>query len=207
MFSIKITIDRSGDTTLFERASRRLRNPRDMMRKIGVLIMSSAVRRLENVLRKDSDAIRSGRPAASLRVSPQGQGSGDTIFSLSDTEVEVGSNLPYAAQVHFGGTIFPKGNALAIPMDPRLRRLGISPRELPDDQIKRLFFRPSKSGKPNVIGVLLLAPKSKRGKVKLLYTLALLVRQRPRPFLFVDEEDQQVMREAIFPAHLGLTNN
>ncbi len=204
-FGVTFNTTSSGNLAMFEQASNRIQNTRGLMEKIGVLEMNSAVRRVQAHTDKGDGGTSEGKLAASLNVGDTGQGNENSVFRLSDEKVVVGSNLPYAAQYHHGGTIYPdKADALAIPMDPKLRRLGIGPRDLPEDQQERLFFRPSKSGKPNVIGVLLLPTKTGRGRTRLLFTLALLVRQEPHPFLLVDDNDLKTIREDLLPAHLEL---
>ncbi|MCO6436544.1 MAG: hypothetical protein J5J06_05605 [Phycisphaerae bacterium] len=199
---INITVTRSGDLAMFPRTADRLRKPRKFLAAVGVQLMSSAVRRLPGVLSTSDDAVRTGRLAASLRVNASGGGSANTIFRLTDRSVTVGSNLPYAAQVHYGGTIYPnQADALAIPLVPQLKRQDISPSQHPEKE--RIFFRRHEGGKPNVFGLLFLAPKSKRGKPRLLYALAYLVQQRARPFLYADDNDKRTIAEEIFPKFLA----
>lgn len=124
-FAVTTTVTITGDREMFERASKAHRNFRPLLKQIGVLAMARGVERLETVLSDNADAVRTGRLAASITAGTTGTGGGDTVFTLSDSRVEVGTNLVYAAQVQFGGTILPvKGKALAIPLDPRLQRLG-----------------------------------------------------------------------------------
>lgn len=211
-----LTLEIHGDRELFERTSKAVRRPREFMGKVGVLAMSSAVQRLETVLRQDDDAVRTGHLAASLMVGSGGSGGTEhTIWELSDTEVQCGSNLVYAAQVHFGGTILPvNAKALAIPLTDALKRAGLGPREV-DPSGELLRFQPISTGKPNVFGLLIDDPQELTGRQKKprggtaygpgpLFVLAYWVIQEPRPFLFFDEADQRVISEELWPAHLEL---
>jgi len=187
---LRLSVAIEGDREMFVRTARTLNNTRPLVEAIGVLGLSSMGRRLATVL-KQGDAIRSGRLAASLTM-----GGAGNVFELSDTEVAVGSNLPYAAQVHFGGFILPKdAKALAIPLDPILQRQGIGPREYAGE----LRFQPIMGAKPNVMG-LLIDDKADAP----MYALAYWVNQPARPYAYWDEEDQRVIDEELFPAFLGL---
>ena len=142
-FGVQTTLEITGDKELLKRAAAKHRNPRPLMRQVGVLGMSSAVRRLQTVLKQSDDAVRSGRLAASLNVGPMGQGgNANSIFDLSNSMVTVGTNLLYAAQVHFGGTIMPRNaKALAIPLIPSLQRQQIGPLELDPTRELLQFIR------------------------------------------------------------------
>ncbi len=187
------------------------------MRMIGVHAMGRAVGRLESVLSPDPDAVRSGRLAASLTVGPTGQGGGgDSVFELTDTSVTVGSNVPYAAMIQFGGVIEPREKkALAIPLLPELQRNQISPFDLdPDRTILELI--PYTGGKPNVFALLINPEKAPTGRQRKtrgrleayppgpLYALAHWVTREPAPYLFWDDEDDRVLNEDLVPAWLGI---
>ena len=215
MFSVRITV--SGDRKLFERVSTRLRQPRTLMRMIGVHAMGQAGGRLESVLSPDPDAVRSGRLAASLTVgSTGGGGNADSVFELTDTSVTVGSNVPYAAMIQLGGVIEPREKkALAIPLLPVLQRNQISPFDLDPDRTL-LKFVPYTGGKPNVFALLInpeRAPTGRQRKMRgrleayppgPLYALAYWVTREPAPFLYWDDEDNRVLNEELVPAWLGL---
>ena len=205
-FAVETRIEIGGDRKLFERVSNSLRNTRELFERIGVLGMSSAARRLEQVLSDDPDAVRTGRLAASLRASRQGGSSPDTIFELGAFEVTIGSNVPYAAQVHFGGRIEPTGGrkAIAIPLLAQIKRSGIWPSEA-DPQRNILTFVPVDGGaKGNVIG-LLVDEEGLFGQAgEALYLLARYVDQEPRPFLFWDDDDRRTIENRLIPVWLGL---
>jgi phage gpG-like protein len=216
--NLSITVDLSGDRTVFERAAKALRKPRDLMRRIGVLAMSRGQKRLRALFSSSEEAIRSGRLLSSLGVSPAGAAGSDGIFELEDARVRVGSNVPYAAQFQFGGTIVPKeGKALAIPLLPQLKRAGLWPRAL-DPKRELLQLIPGKGGGPAVLinpeapkvgrqrkarGVL---PKI-RGVPEFppgpLFVLVKSVTQKPKPFLFFDAEDERRIADELIPAWLG----
>ncbi len=197
-FTVQTRLEIKGDGQ-FARVAERLRNPRPLMKKVGVLMMSSALGRLPKVLRQGGDVVRSGRLSASIRAGVSGRAGRDTVFRLSDTRVQVGSNLPYAAQVHFGGTILPKkGKALAIPLLARLQRQGMAPADFPKGA---LDFVPAKRKSGGLIGFLVDADEragtlaGKRRKRDLsrrtaLFMLVAKVTQRPRPYLFFDAQDE-----------------
>lgn len=217
--ALSITVKLTGDVGRVQRTQAALRNPRPLMKRIGVLFQSSANRRLTQVLRQDGDTIRTGRlmaaiPAGDPNTGTPGRMTGDSIFDLSEASVTIGVNLPYAAQVHFGGTIVPKdAKALAIPVVDALKRDRIGPSELdPDRSI--LKFVPVKGGKPNIIGVLVDEPqlltgrqRKPRGKTAygpgILYVLASSVTQPPRPFLLIDDDDQRIIRDELIPAWIN----
>ena len=192
--NMKMTI--TGDRAMFERAAKALRNPKPLMQRVGTLALSSSVRRLSSVL-KQGDAIRTGRLGASL--SPGGEAN---VFEISDFQAIVGTNLPYAAQVQYGGTILPKNaKALAIPLDPQIARQGLGPREV-DPSGDLLSFVPYTGSKPNVFALLIdrgmQGPLTKRKKKREggtpygpgpLFALAYWVTQEARPYLYFDEAD------------------
>ena len=179
-----------------------LRDMRQLCEQVGVQLMSHAGERLTSVL-KQGDAVRSGLLSASLNVGTGGGGTGDTVFEISDLKAVVGSNLRYAAQVHYGGTIVPvNAKALAIPLNDRLQRGGIGPREL-DPTGEKLTFLPAKGGKPNATGVLIDDTGELGYGKEPLYALRTSVPQPARPYLLVDEEDERVIAEEILPEHLG----
>lgn len=200
MYSLELRLDLKGDRKLFERIPKRLRNPRYLMRAIGVYALGQAVYRLENVLTMGENTIRTGRLGASLQV-----GGAETVFELAHTRVVVGSNVPYAAQVQFGGRIEPKsGKALAIPLINALKRNQIWPSEL-DPQRELLDFMPASGGASgNVIGILIDPENALGFGEEPLYALAQYVDQEPRPYLYFDHKDRQVINDELFPAWLRL---
>lgn len=203
-FSQTVTLDISGDVGLFERVAKAHRNTRPLMMAIGLRGLRSAVGRLESVLNEDAD-VRTGALGASIRVDDTGRGNADSIFELSDDSVTVGSNLVYAAQVHFGGRIEPKaGNkALAIPLPVGLKRDKRSPRDLdPNRDVLRFVpFIGGASG--NVFGGLVDDENEFGfGEDEMLFVLARFVDQPPRPFLFWDDDDKRTIRDDLFPIWL-----
>jgi len=199
---LNMTMSITGDREMFERASKAFRNPKPLMRKVGTQALSSAVRRLPQVL-KSEGAIRTGRLGASL--APGGEGN---VFEINDLTALVGTNLPYAAQVQFGGTIVPReAKALAIPLDDRIARQGIGPREF-DPSGELLRFVPVKSS-PNIIGLLVMDEEVDFGGTlkfggngEAMYALAQWVTQEARPYLYFSDEDRRAINEELVPAWL-----
>ncbi|KPL10735.1 hypothetical protein AMJ85_05295 [candidate division BRC1 bacterium SM23_51] len=185
---------------VFAEAGERAMNCAPFLTACGMLLLASASRRLDTVL-KHGDVVRSGTLEKSLQATGPGTGTPHTIFNVSEWEVYFGSSVPYAAQVNYGGTIYPdERDALAIPLTTELKRYGIGPLEL-DPTREVLKFVPTQKGKPNVIGVLV-DEEGLLGKgTGPLYALAYLVRQEPRPFLYIDEEDVAEIQE-LWAVHL-----
>jgi hypothetical protein len=155
---------------------------------------------LDDVLSNDPDAVRTGRLAASLRVSARGAASGDGIFDLGDDFVRVGSSVPYARQLQFPKPILPKkGKALAIPLTTKLKRQQVSPRDI-DPQRQVLSFIPSDDGRG--IGVLIDEKNQLGFGTAPLFALVARVTQEPRPFLFWSEDDQNTIATEIYPQWL-----
>lgn len=211
---VRTTLTIHGDRTLLERASKNLRATRTFMERVGVLGLSAADRRLSTVLRQDEKAIRTGDLARSLTRGGEGN-----VFDVGAFSVEVGTGVHYAAQVQHGGTIFPKNvKALAIPVNDRLKRQQLGPRDI-DPTRELLRFVPFSTGKPNIIGGLIdegetddqLAKRretKKRAKRKksatgygegLLFVLAYWVTQQPRPFLFWSDAELREIETDLFP--------
>ena len=188
---------------MLEGLSKRLREPRELMLNVGVYGMGRAVDRLDTVLSQDADAFRSGRLGASLTVgSGGGGGTGETVFELSDMRVEFGSNLPYAAQVQHGGTIYPRdAKALAIPLHDKLKRFGLGPREL-DPTGDLLRFQPYAGG--NVFALLMLDEPALGLPEGPAYALAWSVTQEARPYNYLDDEDARVIEDELIQQWLGL---
>ena len=213
MYGVETRIEIGGDRDLFKRLSNTLRNPRELLESVGALGFNSAARRLEHVLK--DDGLRSGLLAGSLNVDAPGGGTEHTIFELSDHSVTVGSNLPYAAQVNFGGTILPKNaKALAIPLADKLKRSGEGPRDI-DPTREILRFQPYTGSKPNIFGLLIDdgaelvgRQRKRRGRTVYgpgpLFALAYWVTQEPRPYLFWSDEDARRIEDELIPAWLGL---
>ncbi|MFQ5462650.1 MAG: hypothetical protein ACE5E5_08495 [Phycisphaerae bacterium] len=185
-FGIKTSIEITGDRDLFERVANRLQNQSVLMERIGVLGVNRGNDRLAGVV--DPGGISRGTLGASLH-----------IMDVTDLSVTFGSNLPYAAQFQFGGTILPKtGTALAIPLTDQLKKAGLSPRDV-DPSRELLEFIPSKAGGAG-IGVLVDPGRELEGRQRKrrgstpygpgpLFALVRSVTQEPHPFLGFDKED------------------
>ena len=199
MVGIRVSV--TGDELMFERTSGALRSPRPLLKQIGVLVLGESLDRLTRVLKQEEARVRSGRLTASLMVSDAGGGNADSVFELDNRHVVVGSNVPYARQVHEGGPIRPKppNKALAIPLIDSLKRDELWPRDL-DPAHEILEFVPSKG---KAIGVLV-DPENELGYgTDPLFALVGGVMQEPRPFLLIDEGTQEVIEKDLWPAFLG----
>ena len=170
---------------------------------VGVLGMSSSHARLQTHVSAE-EGISTGKLAASLAVTEQGAGGEGTIFELEDDRVQVGSNLPYAAQKHYGGTIRPKppGKALAIPLLDRIKRSGIGPGEA--DPNREIYdFVPVAGGvSGDVIGVLVDSEGLFGEEGEAHYALASEVYQEGWRFMGWDGEDERTIEEDIWPRYM-----
>lgn len=203
-------VELSGDG--LEKARQAFRSPRTLLRRIGVLQMSSAVRRLSTSLKQEKGGVRSGRLMASLRAGAQESPKADTVWRISDSAAEVGSNLPYAAMRQYGGTIRPKPplKNIAIPLPISFKRARTWPRHLPKDS---LDFVPLHRG--NLTGLLVAREKisevaetgrgkrrAKARKGEAVFALMTEVTQTGTPYLYVDDEDRRIVAEELFPQWL-----
>lgn len=198
--TLKTTV--TGDVDMYPRTADRMKHHRGFLRVVGVYIMARSLQRLVPQLGYGTDVVRTGRLTSSIGPSPTPQQPGDTINDLSDHKIVVGSNVPYAAIMHFGGTIrpIPPNRALAW---PRKRSLqlggGIQPSQLDPDR-KVLEFIPTKHAKS--IGVLV-DKKGTLGHGKgILYVLIAKSRRDPRPYLHIDEQDEDYIVNTLWPRHL-----
>jgi phage gpG-like protein len=205
MYSVSTTLEWSGDRDVFERGSKRIEKPAELMRSIGVVGMAGSQMRLRNSL--DPDEIHTGRLAGSLNVSEAGQGGPNTIFEVGQHQVEIGSNVRYAAQKNFGGRIVPvHGKALAIPLLDRIKRTGIGPGKA--DPMREIYdFIPVRGGaKGNVIGILVDSENvfgargNERGEAH--YAIATFVDQVGSRFMGWDRNDERTVEEDIWPRYL-----
>lgn len=186
---------------MFTRVADAHRDMAPFFEQVGVQVMSHSVERLETVLSTDNPA-RTGNLMASLNVGATGGGGGDTIFEVAGDHVRCGTSVPYAAQVHFGGIIEPRNaKALAIPLGDRLKRDQMGPREL-DPTGKHLRFMLYTGGKPNVFGLLIDDDGDLGYGEGPLFALAYWVPQEPKPFLYIDKEDEEVIAE-LWREHMG----
>jgi len=201
--NIQTRIDVSGPAGELGDIARKMRRPRPLLMAVGLQALTSAGVRLNDVLsKKTKDAVRTHMLDASLNV-----GNVNSIFELGEYQVEVGSNLPYAAQVQYGGTIprdGPGPKALAIPIPVELKRSRLWPSDL-DPNRELLKFVPYTGSKPNVFG-LLFDPEGELGYGKgPLYALAYYVIQEAKPFLYFSDEDVRIINEELWPKFLGMS--
>lgn len=201
--SLITEVELRGDA--LEKAQEAYRRPRTLLRRIGVLQMSSAARRLSASLKQTKGGIRSGRLMASIQAGAQDSAGPDTVWRISDSMAEVGSNVPYAAMRQYGGTIRPKPplKNIAIPLTAAAKRAGTWPRDYPEDA---LDFIPLHRGR--LSGLLVARDTIGAGKRKqartgdAVFALMTEVTQTGTPYLFVDDEDRRVVAEELFPQWL-----
>lgn len=178
----RVTLSRPG---LLKGIRDRLLHPRPLMTAVGVSGMGAMHRQLIAGLKMEDAGIRTGRLTGSLLVHGPGQGTDDSVFDVSDFRAEVGTNVPYAAQVNFGGAIRPRtAKALAIPLTDKLKRSGLWPRDI-DPGRDKLQLIPCKSGD----GAVLLDPTGELGYgTKPLFALKSQVYQEGKHFARWDEQ-------------------
>jgi len=187
-------ISLTGDGEMFGRGGRKLADMGPLYKQVGTLLLSQAGERLTRVLKMEEAGVRSGRLAASLT-----QGDPHNIYEQGQNSVRVGTNLAYAAQVQYGGTIYPReGRALAIPLVDRLKRDELWPRDLGPSR-ELLEYVPGKAGRAPV----LIDPTGELGYGEgPLYALVASVTQEARPYLYIDDQTETVIGEDLWPAFL-----
>ena len=123
------------------------------------------------------------RDTGLLMASVTGQGQGH-VEQATPTSLTWGTNLDRAALHQWGGTIAPRsGGALAIPLTPEAARAGRA-RQFP----RRLFVHQASTGR----GFLAESRgKGKAARLVLHYLLAASVTVPARPFLGLNDEDQE----------------
>jgi len=224
--NVHTTLEIRGDRDMLERVATRLRSRTRFHEQIGLLGMSQAMSRLSDKMAASEGGIRRGFLQNSFNVARAGGGGGQdgatfsrsggdehTILEADEQGGAYGSNLPYAAQRNFGGRITPTGGkkALAIPLDDRLRRHGISPSKL--DPARKLldFVRISGGASGNVFGLLVdnegivgQLAGGKKGEGEAVYALARYVDQEGWFFAGWTPEDVRILEEDLFPGWLGV---
>ena len=191
MFNVRTTIEITGDKDKFRRAADRMRNPERFMKQVGTLGVSSSLRRLNDSV-SQSDGLSTGLLGDSL-----------TMFEITIDEAVIGSNLPYAAIRNFGGIIRPRtAKALAIPLVDKLKRIGLSPRDV-DPQREILDFVPASGGRSGNVFAVLIDEEGQLGFGAVpRYALATHVEQEGAFFLGWDDEDVRTIERDIFPRYL-----
>ena len=178
----RVTLSRPG---LLKGIRDRLLHPRPLMTAVGVSGMGAMHRQLVAGLKMEDAGIRTGRLTGSLLAHGPGQGTQDSVFEVSGFHAEVGTSVPYAAQVNLGGTIRPReAKALAIPLTDKLKRSGLWPRDL-DPGREKLELIPLKTGD----GAVLIDPTGELGfGTKPLFVLKRSVTQEGKHFARWDEQ-------------------
>jgi len=211
MAGIEVTVELTGDRGMLERGSKALRNLRPYLEKVAVYGMAAAQQRLLERLSPHEDAVTSGHLVNSLTI-----GGPESIYELEDNQAVYGSNLPYAAQVNYGGTIWPDtAKALAIPLTPRLKRDRLWPRDI-DPGREILRFVPYTGARPNIFGLLVDDPQPLTGRQRKargstiygpgpLFALAHWVHQEGKHFMELTEADIKEITGPLWKEHVAAT--
>lgn len=196
MYGLKVSVVETGDVDVHGRTAARLKDRGRFFDLVGTYLSAT----MHDRLIAQVSPVQLHAPGLRQVLASGGRGPGG-IHNQGDDFVEIGSNLPHAAQVHFGGPITPKtGKALAIPLTDYLKRNQLWPRDIdPAREVLQLI----PSDKPGVIGVLI-DPNNKLGfGTEPLYALMARVHQDPKPWCYVDDADREELAE-MWWAHVGL---
>lgn len=154
---------------------------RDWDRSIIQNFTSGGRPRWQSTRRGGAVLQKTGRLRNSISVMTETEGGGKYTF------VARVQNLRYARIHQYGGIIRPQtAKSLAIPLTPEAEK------KRPRDWGKDLFFVPSKSGKNPT-----LCTSTKSGKVTAQYVLMRMVRIPGRPYLVVQKEDAQLLKQLV----------
>ena len=119
MAELGFQITYQGAQATLKTIGQRLRDPKPFLHENNLSILREALLTLRSKLRGRH---RSGRLAQSLQV-----GDTENIHEVEELRASVGSALPYAGKVNFGGPIFPSTmTMLAIPLTDYLRNPNLS---------------------------------------------------------------------------------
>lgn len=164
-----------------------MRDMKPFLKNVGRFAVKRAVERVTKRLKS------SGELAGSL-----------TVFGIGKQSVEFGSNKPYAAIQNYGGTVRPKTvKLLAIPLDAKLKRGGLWPRDI-DPARKLLSLVPVFGGRKGNIRFLLVDTEGLFGaKGKALYALATHVVIPGVHYIELTPQDVTVITKTLWPTYLG----
>lgn len=187
MVGLIVTVQRSGEQRALVTASQQLGDLRPWLEDTAEWLLRSAVKRLQS---RDTKGFLTGRLMKSLST-----GDVDNVAEVGDSSVTVGSNVPYAAMQHRGGTILPTPprKALAIPINERLRADGVYPRDLDPARELLTLVTVEDSGRAYLV-----ADEEIPGYGSgVMYMLVASVTLPPRPFLLIDEQDAEEIGEML----------
>ena len=178
--AIKVTVDDRKVRKLLRTAMKKTGDLTRPMSELGLWMVRDAGRRLHR--REGDNDARSGALRASLTFEP------------ARDQVAIESNLAYAAVQQLGHPgIRPKppNKYLAMPLLPHLRRQGIWPRDLPEDELHFGGF--SRAGNPLLRG----------SDGTPMYVLLKEVVIDVEPYLVFGPEAQEFLRRRLIK-HIGL---
>jgi len=183
---IAMTATFNPDPTYMQAKAGKIADRADIMRVVGVIAMSSMQGLLrENLAMTPDGGVRSGLLMGSLSV-----GHPDAFEEYSTDWVEVGTRVPYAAQVNYGGPIpnpgsphsKATGKMLAIPVDERLRKDRRWPSDIDPGRNLLVLVRDEDSDQARLIDPDGLTPFGKKGEATTLFILKRSVEQDGKNF-------------------------
>lgn len=129
-----------------------------------------------------------------------------TVFEVTDRGVTYGSNLPYAAIQHHGGTVRPTTvKLLAIPLDPKVKRGGLWPRDI-DPTRELLSLVPVFGGRSGNTRFLLIDEEGLFGAAgKPLFALVTHVVIPGTRYAELTQQDIRVITQDLWRTHLART--
>lgn len=148
-----------------------------LLKAIGATITTNIKRRIRENQIKPETTNKSKNKAT---LTESGRLVNSITYTVRGSSIVVGTNLTYAKIQHEGGTILPKkAKYLAIPLTPAAKLK--SPREWDDTFIKKgIIFR-----------------NLDNDKIEALYKLQKSVKIPARPYLFINQTDENQIKKLI----------
>lgn len=138
---LSVQIEYDGAQAELKAGERALADPRSFLHQSNLAILSEAVLRLRTRMRGER---RTNNLARSLQP-----GDPQNVDEVGTDEARLGTSIVYANKVNEGGTIYPLGKALAIPLTDFLRNPLLEdnwPRDY-DPGRERLSIMPTDDGR------------------------------------------------------------
>ena len=194
-YAFRTTLKVSGDVGVHDRLGKAY-SP-ESMRRFHDVVGTYLAGQLRDRLKAQVSSRQLRSPGLRQALAQPATAAGG-VYEANESHVVVGSNLPHAAQVHFGGTIRPvRGKALAIPLTDQLKRSGRWPSDFGRDE---LAFVPSEESS-GVVGFLFAKTAKGRRRGKPLFMLVTKVTQRARPYAYIDGNDVDRIKQ-LWSEHL-----